>query len=61
MTVKELKEKLNEFPDEMEVFIPSNETDYDCVHIEDVKKSTIIFYNNDDTEKEMIVVKIEEY
>jgi len=61
MTVKELKEKLSEFPDDMQVFIPSHETEYSCVSIEGVAQTGITYHHADETEEEMEVVKINEY
>jgi len=61
MTVKKLIEKLSTLPQEMEVFIPSSETEHDVVTIGGVHQGNIIFHHPDFTEEEMEVIKLTEY
>lgn len=46
MTVKELKEKLNKFPDNMEVFMAERKTEFTYGLLNSVKKDEINFKEN---------------
>ena len=52
MTVKELKQKLHEYPDNMEVFICGGKTEFEFGLLNSVRKKNIRFYDSDDSEVE---------
>ncbi len=52
MNVKQLKEKLNEFPDDMDVFIPSTMSDFDYGIVNSVQSKEIRFYEDGNDEVE---------
>lgn len=47
MTIKELKEKLNKYPDDMEVFVPSATGDYAYGKVYSVRETEITMQNDD--------------
>lgn len=57
MTVKELKERLNNFPDSMDVFIPSTMTDFTYGLVNSAKSNNINFYDEGSDEVEPVDVE----
>lgn len=47
MTVKEVKEKLSEYPDDMEVFVPSKTGDYEYGRTHSIYELLITMQNDD--------------
>lgn len=57
MNVKQLKEKLNEFPDDMDVFIPSTISDFDYGMVNSVSSKQISFYDEGDDSIEPVEIE----
>lgn len=54
MTVKQLKEKLNEYPDEMDVFMAERKTEFAYGLLNSVKQKKIGFSEEEDGEIEVM-------
>jgi hypothetical protein len=50
MTVKQLKEKLSKYPDNMEVFVAERKTEFAYGLVNSVRKEEILFTENPDFE-----------
>jgi hypothetical protein len=47
MTIKELKEKINDYPDNMQVFVPSSKGDYEFGKVYSVHELEITMQNDE--------------
>ncbi|HAY3504312.1 TPA: hypothetical protein JRX02_002938 [Elizabethkingia anophelis] len=59
MTVKQLKEKIENLPDNMDVFIGERVTEYSYGLVNSVEVRNILFYDMDDPDNEDIQAKDE--
>ncbi|MCT4054971.1 hypothetical protein HZP82_15790 [Elizabethkingia anophelis] len=59
MTVKQLKEKIENLPDNMDVFIGERVTEYSYGLVNSAEVKTILFYDMDDPDNEDIQAKDE--
>lgn len=58
MTVKQLKEQLEKYPDEMDVFVAERKTEFNYVLVNSVSKELIRMVDDDISEEEIPLIEV---
>lgn len=61
MTIKDLKEKIENLPDDMQVGVNKDNTDFEITHAEDAKAQTVNWIHGDESEEEIKIFVIQDW